>query len=121
MWEVSQSEGSSHGNQASIILIDGSKFYHGNHLLHVILLSLGQLLYTAFRKCIIPLPMCSHVLTTPAAINQVTFSPCLQYMLVMLSVGHIMLYCLSQDDSSTKDQHSLQVLTSSPKMLNSTW
>ena len=33
MWEVSQSEGSSYSNQASIALIDGSKCYHGDYLM----------------------------------------------------------------------------------------
>lgn len=128
MWEVSQSEGSSHSNQASITLIDGSKCYHGDyHLLHnnvMLLLLLGQLLYTAFRKCVIPPPMCSHVLTNPvtmtAAINQVTFSPCLEHMLVMTSMGHALLYCLLQDGALTKDQHGFQLLASCPKLLNST-
>ena len=36
MWEVSQSEGSSHGNQASVVLIDGSKCHHGDDLLHTV-------------------------------------------------------------------------------------
>lgn len=106
MWEVSQSEGSSHSNQASIVLIDG-----------------GRLLYTAFRKCVIPPPMCAHVLTIPetmAIINQVSFSPCLQYMLVLSSMGHIMIYCLSQDGSLNKDQHGFQSKTPCPKLLNST-
>ena len=92
-------------------------------LLHVILLLLGRLLYTAFRKCIIPPPMCAHVLTIPetmAVINQVTFSPCLQYMLVLSSMGHIMIYCLSQDGSLNKDQHGFQSKTPCPKLLNST-
>ena len=123
MWEISQSEGSSHSNQASIVLIDGSKCYHGDHLLCVILLLLGRLLYTTFRKCIIPPPMCSHIITTPitlATINQVTFSPCLQHMLVMLSMGQALLYCLSQGDTlAAKDQHGFQLLSSCPKLLNS--
>lgn len=88
-----------------------------------ILLLLGRLLYTTFRKCIIPPPMCSHVITTPvtpATINQVTFSPCLKHMLVMLSMGQVLLYCLSQGDTlAVKDQHGFQLLSSCPKLLNS--
>lgn len=94
-----------------------------DNVLHVTLLLLGRLLYTSFRQCVIPPPMCSHVLTMPVtttAINQVTFSPCLQYMLVMSSVRQVILYCLAQDGALIKDQHSFQPLTSCPKLLNST-
>jgi len=35
-WEVSQSEGSCHGNQGSVVLIDGCKYHHGDSLVHVI-------------------------------------------------------------------------------------
>ena len=120
--EVTQSEGSWHSNQASVVLIDGCKCHHGDKLVHVISILLGRLLYTTFKRCVIPPPMCSNVLTapvTPVAINQVTFSPCLQYMLVMLSTAQVLLYCLSQDESSAKDQHGFQLLTSSPYLVNS--
>jgi len=123
IWEISQSEGCSHSNQASVVLIDGSKYHHGDNLLHVMLLLLGRLLYTSFRRCIIPPPMCSHVVTMSVAtmaVNQITFSPCLQYMLVMSSVGQAILYCLAQDDPLVKDQHGFQLLTSCPKLLSST-
>ena len=123
IWEISQSEGCSHSNQASVVLIDGSKYHHGDNLLRVTLLLLGRLLYTSFKKCVIPPPMCSHVLTMPVtttAINQVIFSPCLQYMLVISSVGRAILYCLAQDGPLIKDQHGFQLLTCCPKLLNST-
>lgn len=84
------------------------------------MLLLGRLLYTAFRKCVIPPPMSSHILTVPgvmAAINQVTFSPCLQYMLVMSSTAQAALYCLSLDDLPTK---GFQLSNSGPELLNYT-
>ncbi|XP_065910972.1 putative elongator complex protein 1 isoform X2 [Dysidea avara] len=102
-WGISQTEGSSPNNRAAVVLIDGS-----------------QLLYTPFRKCVIPPPMCSHELKLSSPANEVTFSPCLQRMLVSQSDGRVALFFISLDEQSSKDQHGFSQVVTCPKLVATT-
>ena len=81
---------------------------------------LGQLLYTPFRKCVIPPPMCSHELKLSSPANEVTFSPCLQRMLVSQSDGRVALFFISLDEQSSKDQHGFSQVVTCPKLVATT-
>lgn len=81
---------------------------------------LGKLLYTPFRKCVIPPPMCSHELKLSSPANEVVFSPCFQRMLVLQSDGRVALFFISPDEQSSKDQHGFCQVTLYLKMVATT-
>ena len=81
---------------------------------------LGQLLYTSFRKCVIPPPMCSHELKLSSPANEVIFSPCFQRMLVSQSDGRVSLFCILLDEQSSKDRHGFCQVTTCPKLVATT-